>query len=439
MSFLNSISRALGFGGNDEEDDIYTDTPTEAEPAPAKRESAATADTAREVAPADDVVPMTFDPATAGAIFDRVLEVFNASLPDFLQKSVDPEAQRKALADAMDESIKQYMAGLGAEAERVAESRLRNASDAARSESERLRKEMEQLEQQKVNLREQQLSADRRRRALQDRVKDLEEQIGGLEAEREQFQLENRSLLNKLKLADVQPGVIDELKREIERLQAQGGEAAAAPSAELESLKKELEEAKAALAGKETENEQLAARIAELESHQADVQAGVDISKQMYTEIQEQLTGERQEKAAVEAQLQSVREELEQAKGQLAEAEAFGQSVKELETQLSTVEAVIAKRDERIASLKSKNKKLKEELAAAKEQAMRTNDDSKGLFALADVEQLAGDDDFECPDWFVSEPGPDTPPLHPANSDFGYTEPPRKPKPPESDAQLSLF
>lgn len=443
MSFFHTLGRALGFGHDNEDDeDDYTpihigesdNTCSDDEDndgrTPLSGTSAATAPTAAGSSADYDCEPV-FKPEIAGAIFEKVVEVFNASLPDFLQKSVDPKAQRTALAEALDDSVKQYMAGLNAEATRRAENRLRSASDASRAESERLRKEMEKLELQKASIQEQQLSADRRRRALQDRNKDLEEQVSRLEAEREQFQLENRSLLNKIKLSDVQPGIIDELNKEIERLRAQNpadeglADALQEKEARIAQLEENISSTNEALAAARTELE-------EMKKHQSDVEAGVELSKQMYTQLQEELTGERAAHAATAS-------ELEQARQSLSEANVVAESVKQLEEQLSQVEGVIAKRDERIASLKARNKKLKEELAAANEQAMRTKESDKGLFALADAEQLAGDEDFECPDWFVSEPGPTTPPLNPVNTDFGYTEPPRKPRIPDNDAQMSLF
>lgn len=439
MSFFQALGRALGFGHDNEDDeDDYTPVHivNSTDDADDDRASTSPGAAPQSTKPAEysaDTLDeeQVFKPEVAGAIFEKVVEVFNASLPEFLQKSVDAQAQRTALAEALDDSIKQYMASLGAEATRKAEQRLRNASDSARAESERLRKEMEKLEQQKAVIQEHQLSADRRRRALQDRNKDLEEQVNRLEAEREQFQLENRSLLNKIKLSDVQPGVIDDLNKEIERLKALSNdsdgtsEAIKEKDTKIQELNERLEQADKATAA-------ALAELEEVKKHQANVEAGVDMSKQMYTQLQEQLTGERAAHAATSAELEQMRQKLD-------EANVVAESVKELEEQLSRVEGVIAKRDERIATLKARNKKLKEELAAANEQAMRTKENDKGLFALADAEQLAGDDDFECPDWFVSEPGPTTPPLNPVNTDFGYTEPPRKPRIPDNDAQMSLF
>ena len=116
-----------------------------------------------------------------------------------------------------------------------AEMKLRASVEASKRDAEQLRAEMQQLEQQRTSIREQQLSADRRRRAMADRVTDLEGQVERLEAEREQFELENKSLLNKLKVADIQPGVVDEMSKEIEELKqrlAQGESATDTAAAE---------------------------------------------------------------------------------------------------------------------------------------------------------------------------------------------------------------
>lgn len=448
MTFLSSLRRALGFSGDDIEDDDDDFAAVSVSPAVENTDSCAETDTA--AVQAEPAKELEFDPEVRNHILDGVLAVFNSALPDFLQRSIDPESQRKTLADSLDASVAEYMNRLRAEAEAHAESRLRNASEASRAESERLRREMEKLEQQKTSIREQQLSADRRRRALSERVNDLESQLAKVEAEREQFELENRSLLNKVKLADVQPGIIEGLQQEIERLR---GGAPAADPAETEALRAEAETLRAEadtlrssaesltaeleaahstateleeratslgteLAAKDDEVNALNARVADLTQAQ-------ELSKQIYTELQEELTGEREAR--------------KKAEDDLAESMKIMETVRELESQIGQVQTVIAKRDERIARLKANNKSLKEELNRANERLRRRDDGEGNLFSQADADILSAEDDFECPDWFVSVPGPDTPPLRASGSDFGYTEPPRKPQPPENDAQLSLF
>ncbi len=436
MSFFNSFARFLGFGSDNDDDQVLSDNTVDKE----QPESGSNANDSKPSSADNETHTPTpsliFDHEMSTAILDGVLRVFNASLPDFLQRSIDPQAQKKALADALDDSIRQYIASLEAEAEKIAGARLRNESEAARAESERLRKEMERLEQQKTQIREQQLSSDRRRRALQDRVKDLEEQVATIEADREQFQLENRSLLNKIKLADVQPGVIEDLQKEIEHLKSSENNS---DREHIGELTHELDKTKEQL-------QQASQTIEQLTKERNETNAGVQMSKQMYTELQEQLTGERQHCDELTAQLDnerqktaSVQKELEQTRARLEQAEEVSQTLQMLQQQLDQVETVIARRDEKIASLKARNKKLREELAAAKQLAARNGDAAKGLFEIADADELGGEEDFECPEWFVSEPGPDTPPLRRQNNDFGYTEPPRRPTPPENDAQLSLF
>lgn len=228
MSFLDKLSRALGFGGEQPDDD-YEYVPTIKADEPEDDGDAAQEKLDKEVARMLEPEPEPdFDPAVRDRIFDGVLAVFNAALPDFIQRSLDPEAQRKALSDSLDASVREYMASLRSDAERYAESRLRHETNAARAEAERLRKEMESLSHQKANIQEQQLSADRRKRALANKVTDLEQQLEKVEAEREQFELENKSLLNRIKLSEVQPGIIEDLQKEIERLKAAGASVPAA-------------------------------------------------------------------------------------------------------------------------------------------------------------------------------------------------------------------
>lgn len=453
MSFLDKLSRALGFGGEQPDDD-YEYVPTIKADEPEDDGDAAQEKLDKEVARMLEPEPEPdFDPAVRDRIFDGVLAVFNAALPDFIQRSLDPEAQRKALSDSLDASVREYMASLRSDAERYAESRLRHETNASRAEAERLRKEMESLSHQKANIQEQQLSADRRKRALANKVTDLEQQLEKVEAEREQFELENKSLLNRIKLSEVQPGIIEDLQKEIERLKAAGASVpAAAPTQDSEGAVAEaVEAAKAEYAARiealEKEIEEtrgkLDSAVAELEAargHASDLEGAQEMSKQIYTQLQEELTGERSARKELQDALDETRAGLDAARKELSERKSIEEEIEAMNEQLSKVQEVVARRDERIARLKAANKDLKEQLAKANAQKESLAASAPGLFNIANADELAGaDDDFECPDWFVSEPGPNTPQLKSSVTDFGYTEPPRKPLPPENDSQLSLF
>lgn len=437
MSFFDSLRRAFGFDSNyDNDDETIVDDLPSAKVVPQKATSEVTSSeedsTVQEEDPQLPPKPEV-EAAMRDRIFEGVVTVFNSALPDFLQRSVDPGRQRQLLLESLDKSLAEYLDGLVDTATRYAEARLQNAAMQARRESERLRTDMEQLEAQRTSLREQRLSAERRRRALSERVKDLESQLASADAEREQFELEKKSLLNKIKLADVQPGIIEELQQEIERLRqgAPAGEttvdtaAVNALNAELAQARERIEELtnslQAANEGIERQREQ------------------VQMSGQLYSDLQNQLVSER------EAHRKTADE--------LAEAQVLLESVVEMQQQMEHVAEVIQKRDERIHRLKANNKKLKEELAELRREFEQMREASRdgGLFDLApdegpevfvsaeeaaDLAQI--EDDFECPDWFV-QPGPGEGILRGSDEPFGYTPPARKPTPPDNDAQLSLF
>lgn len=354
------------------------------------------------------------DPDMRARIFDGVVAIFNQALPDFLSKSVDPARQSELISQSLDASLSEYLDNLSAETTRYVEATLKNAADSAKREADRLRRDMETLEQQRASIREQQLSAERRRRALADRVQDLEAQLASAEAEREQFDLEKKSMLNKIKLADVQPGIIEELQREIEKLKSEQGQP---DNTELEKTQAELAEARTALEQQKEHAEN---------------------SQSMYNDLQHQLVDEREARLKAEAEL--------------AEARKIFDTVIEMQKQMQMVEVMIQKRDDRIARLKSTNKKLKEEIAELKTRIADEEEHDGGLFDLIQEEPepevvpspeeeaaLANlEDDFECPDWFVSQPAPGEGSLRTSEEPFGYTPPARK-HTPENDAQLSLF
>lgn len=423
MSFASAFKRIFGLDSDDYSENIDTT----AEDADVQVHTGADSGSDE---PDDTPVP-TVSAEMKAKIYESAVAIFNQALPDFLSRSVDPQAQQRLLAESIDKSVDQYLDNLMKQAEQYAEAKLRASVEASKRDAEQLRAEMQQLEQQRTSIREQQLSADRRRRAMADRVTDLEGQVERLEAEREQFELENKSLLNKLKVADIQPGVVDEMSKEIEELKqrlAQGE--STTDTAPAEEYERRLAEAAQA-----AEKEKAA-----LQQAIDDLKQQAELSQGMYNDLQQQLSAEREAH-------QTDSDELAQARKLLEE-------VNEMQAQFAQVETIIRKRDERIEKLKASNKRLRDEVTAVKEQLAAV--ESPNLFGYAEAsaqadahadeeikkvasEIAAIEDDFECPDWFVAEPGPNTASLRTDDSEFGYTEPPRKPHKPDSDAQLSLF
>ena len=101
MSFVKNMKRAFGFGDDEAEDDDILDEETSV--AGDKAETAASEETREPEAGAE--LPL--------AIFDGVIEVFNAAQPDFIKSCLDVDAQRRYLYQAMDSSLKEYLAEIG--------------------------------------------------------------------------------------------------------------------------------------------------------------------------------------------------------------------------------------------------------------------------------------------------------------------------------------
>lgn len=433
MSFFDAFKRALGFGPDP---DLISDSDTVDDP-DVVAESADASEPRKEAedSSADTPAAPSVDPDIKARIFDGAVAVFNEALPSFLRDTVDAGAQSKKLAEALDKGLDEYLTNLMSVAEQYAEARLKGAADTARRDAEKLRADMQLIEQQRVSLREQQLSADRRRRALSDRVTDLEQQLANAEAEREQYELENRSLLNKLRVADVTGATVAE------------GAVPAVATAELKEARTALAEAKSAAeqaeatAGEFRRNAEESMRRAEAaEKELADARNREEMTLAMYNDLQNTLVGEKAERRRLEESL--------------AEAKTIVDSVAQLQLQMGQVEELIRKRDERIEKLKSTNKRLREQLAEKEKALEAVHRADRGLFNIdaeadeavvrhtavksEDLSQI--EDEFECPDWFVSEPPPgEVSPLLQSDVEFGYQEPPRKPRKPENDAQLSLF
>ena len=426
MSFISALKHAFGFGTDDdlcdsdeaieqdEDTQIHTGNEADTDTAPQPETPAVSAD-------------------MKAKIFEGAVAMFNQALPDFLSKSVDPEAQQRLLAESIDKSVDQYLDSLMQQAEQFAEAKLRNAVEAAKRDAEQLRNDMQQLEQQRTSIREQQLSADRRRRAMADRVTDLEAQVERLEAEREQYELENKSLLNKLKVADIQPGVVDEMSKEIEELKQRLAGGNAPDTATIADFERRIAEATQAAENSAKEKEALQQSVDDLKQQ-------AELSQGMYNDLQQELANER-EAHRVDSD-------------ELAKARKLLDEVNEMQAQFAKIETMIRKRDERIEKLKASNKRLRDEVNAVREQLASVEgpnlfaytESTEQAEALAEKERekvaseiAAIEDEFECPDWFVAEPDPNAAPLRVDDPEFGYTEPPKKPHKPDSDAQLSLF
>lgn len=271
---FNKLKKAFGFGAEDERDELISDDPVVRTPSGEHFSIDITGKTGVEESP---------DEITA-RIFEHVVTVFNASLPDFLQKSVDPERERKMLYEALSDDIKAHLKRLeGAVNERITES-WRSEREKMQAEVKTLTQNAKDIEARRTELKTQQLSSERQKRAMNERIHDLERRLLASEAEKEQIELENKSMLNKVKVAQVYEKDMEEMRTMIEQLQAELKDARAGkmpqkevvdPNPDLLKKIEELEKANAAnnkrlesMSALEQENEKLVRQFEIIEKEQ---------------------------------------------------------------------------------------------------------------------------------------------------------------------------
>ncbi len=384
MSLLQSIKRVFGFG-DDYDDELGIDATVTPINAP---QQVAEAEHEKE---ADNAEPCEIDEGQrvpADMIFQHVLDVFNQSLPDFLKSSVDVEAQKKYLYDTLDSSLKNYLQQLDENASREASSRWHNERSRLVSEIEALKERAKKADESETELRNRQLSSERQKRALAERLHDLENQIARLEAEHEQFELENKSLINKIRVNSIQEGDNEALKEEIASLKQQLSGAVATgnnlqTSAETEidtsaiellneqiaGLNDSLDQSKARqeladamiadlkniastarqeLRDKELENQSLREQIASMESQSRQAADSACIASSEINELKEKLRVASEE-------LANTREELAEANDKLS-------VIDEIQTQIDRFEDIKARKDAKISELQTARTQLVERI-----------------------------------------------------------------------------
>lgn len=422
MSFINKLCRSLGFGGEEEyeteelaADAADTDTP---DAVPDEKEEDKQYSDMRE------------------EIFTQVLNVFNTALPDFIARSVDPAAQRKLLFDSLDQGLKDYVARIGADADTRCELRWSEEQSQLRTDMETLRHKSAQIEAERAELKQKQLSAERQKRALSDRLKDLEKQIDTLEAEREQFELENKSLLNKLKVMAVQspetkevPVEIDDSKNaeEVERLT----ESCHKLEAENESLRTQLQQA----AERQTMADEMCAdlrrRLAVSQKEVEDLQAiteQVEIVRQAIEERDKTLERQRDNIGRLKTQIETLTSS--------ARAAADNASARERELLDRIAQLEEKKAAEELVSEETPVEKKPRKRAAAPKKP----EPEPVVPKITDDDLMDVESGFADHSWFgASEPEPQAPQPVSDNDDFGYHAPEPKPRPYDDGMQMSLF
>lgn len=440
MSIFKTIKRGLGFSTDDETDDtLYSDT-TETTTATTKQADAAPASTTTQT-----VEPLKFDPDNQNKIFEKIVEIFDQSLPPFLAQSVDRNAQIKYLREALDSGVREYLDSLGAQAKAYCESRWQQTRESMATELDSIKAKAADIEKKSAEMQQKQLSADRQKRALSERVHDLEAQLVKIEADREQYELENRSLVNRLKVAGVQQEDVDSARAEIERL-----------NDEIKRLRENPDAASAA------EADALKTQIAEMSEAMENMKEEGRVAKELLEDMRKNLAATNKRLSESESQLSEANATIEEYNKELDKkmVEVAERMTADAE-KIKSLKSAIDDRDAKIESLRetiaenmrkqaSREKELLEEIAALKPSKTSSHKTAEVVDAVETSAPLISEDDlmaveksFESEDWFTKNPPAETPSMRKPETDdkFGYQEP-RKSRSSEkhhNPSQLSLF
>lgn len=347
MSFFRKLQNALGFGGDEEIDDGLPEMPDTSE-------SPVIRDTMPDLADADTTIEVSHDMMIR--IFDKVVEVTNTAIPDYFKHSVDTERQKKFLFEALDSSVKEYLKALDEKSQAKCMAVWQKERDDLRSQMENLKQRAADLEAKRSEMNEQKLSSDRQRRALSDRVHDLEAAVMKLEAEKEQFEIENRGLINKAKVASVYEADIDSMRQELETLRrTASGEKA---KEEMDKMNQEINYLKA-------ENTKLseaceAAKVKDemSESMLNSLQKRASESQQNAKDLEKKIEQLEDDIALKEAQIADLMNQINEKNARIAENEQAFEEFDKIAAQLDAFENIKSKYEEKI-------QKLKTELASA--------------------------------------------------------------------------
>lgn len=346
MSFISKLKHCLGFTDGYEEDsevESFEDTEQGAtEATDAQSTDANNQHSCSEIG--HEVVEIS--PEMRHRIFDHAVEMFNQAMPAFLRESIDPDAQTRKLYDAMDKSIDDYLHAVEQQVKANCQRTFELRTVELNTELDTVRSKARELENERSSVKERQLSAERQKRALSDRINDLEQQLADSQATHEQLQLQVQSLLNKVKVAQIQGGDPEALQQ-------------------LEDLR--------------TEN----ARLKEAVDKQSDIKAIGDVmldeQRHEVAKARTELTEVKKLNEELDSQIQALKAEKERLESRLVDAGEVVEAAQELQRQFETMQSDMRKRDERISRLRAELTKRDDAVRKADEAYRQVCDENQRL------------------------------------------------------------
>ena len=361
MGLFNGLKRALGLSDDyEEEDDLEgmdsnyrtpyvnpfkkgDDTVTDLSSLAPREEASVVVNEPQPVAEVEEKLP--------DGVFDGIITIINGNLPEFVRDCIDIEKERKSVYVAMGPQFRDYVRNL-----------RRSSLDEARQqwvdERTRLTSKISQTELRaeeavkKANeIKDRLMSEERQRRAIVERSHDLEARIADLEAQHEQDQLQNKGLLNKVKVMQLKADEAQKDAEEITRL-----------SALVNEQRRQLMEANDAevrMAELSTENENLRADIEELKQKadttaiEDEYKSKMEVTNALINQLRTAATQKEQEVMALTEKFRLANEEIENLQNELAEAHKDLEIAAEVQETIEQFEEYKIKKAAEMESLKA--------------------------------------------------------------------------------------
>lgn len=231
MGFFNKLKSALGYSDSeyDEDDELDGFNPAHRTPYvnPFKKdetmpdlsdleqpaEAAPTAVAEVKSAPVAEVEEKLPD-----GVFDGIITIINGNLPEFVRDCIDIEKERKAVSVAMGPKFRDYVLNLRRTSLEEARTQWIDERNALTGKLAQSNQRADEAVRKASEIKDRLMSEERQRRAIVERSHDLEARIADLEAQHEQEQLQNKGLLNKIKVMQLQVTDSQKDAEEITRL-----------------------------------------------------------------------------------------------------------------------------------------------------------------------------------------------------------------------------
>lgn len=326
MSFFGGLKKALGWSGdNDDDEDYITYEASSEEQQP-------------EAEKKDLVVEFNNNDEIPEGVFDGLIDIVNSNLSPMVLKCIDVEAEKKYLYEALGPKFSAFIKETKEKSLTVAHAEWEKEKAGMNVTIENFKTRCETAEKEMNDMKAVKMSEDRQKAALKERIRNLEDKVAAAEAEKEQYDLENKSLLNKLKVSQVKNASIEESEKEIQELTAQ-----------IVELKKKIAEGGA-------DDEKIKALEEEYKSK-------MEINNALINEIRAEAAKNKEALGEKEKELGELKAELEAAKAELGEMTENMGLLDDIQEQLKKVEEFKKKKEEEIAELNTKVAALQNEKA----------------------------------------------------------------------------